>query len=254
MLPYFELPSLELGPFTINAFGVMAVVAILTGWRLTLWRAGRLGLHVPTASRMCRVMLLFGLAGAWLARIRVYSPGSWTGFSSFGGLFLGLAAGMAFLHWGASVRGDRKMWRYIDAAAFVFPIAWFLARMGCALAHDHPGIQAAGWLTVAYPGGPRYDLGLLGMLYMIPVMLLFVLLDRRPRAPGLYTGLFLLVYGPFRFGLDLLEQIKPTYWGVGADQWGGALTTLVGILALLVTSRGSSSGDDTPTTPAGPPR
>jgi len=47
--------------------------------------------------------------------------------------------------------------------------------------HDHPGRLAAGpnWLTVAYPDGPRYDLGVLEALFLTAICAAFFLRARR---------------------------------------------------------------------------
>ncbi|MCP5118457.1 MAG: prolipoprotein diacylglyceryl transferase [bacterium] len=221
MLPYFEQPTLAVGPFTIHAYGALVVAAILVGWRLTVWRAGKVGLDRAVASRMCRLMVLAGFAGAWVARTQIYEPGTWGGISSFGGLVGGLAAGLLLL------RRSGQTLRYLDAVAFVFPVAWMIGRAGCFVAHDHPGIEATSFLAVRFPEGPRYDLGLIEMLFMIPIALLFLLLDRRPRPAGLVLGLFLAVYGPFRIALDQLH-VTPN-----PDRWFGALALVTGLTAMF---------------------
>ncbi len=224
VLPYFEQPSLPLGPVAIHAFGVLVVAAVLTGWRLTIWRARHLGLDPDLASRTCKAMVLAGFAGAWLARTQIYAPGSTGGFSSFGGLIGGLAAALILL------RSSGRTLDYLDAVASVFPVAWFFGRAGCFLAHDHRGVFSESLLAVRFPEGPRFDLGLVEMLFMIPVALLFLVLDRRPRPPGFYLGAFLTFYGPFRILLDRLHEDP------NPDRWFGAITALAG-LAILVRVR-----------------
>jgi phosphatidylglycerol---prolipoprotein diacylglyceryl transferase len=225
VIPYFPQPSLELGPVTIHAFGVLTVTAALVGLVLTKWRVSRMGLDAVIASRMWQLMLLSGFAGAWVARILVYAPGTFKGFSSFGGLVLGLVAAVVYL------RSQRvSVVAYLDAVAFVFPWAWMIGRLGCTLAHDHPGIESSHWLAVDYPGGPRFNLGLLELLFVIGVGLLFVALDRRQRWCGFYLTAFLLVYGSFRIALDLLHETRPEHLGLGADQWGGLGAVAAGIV------------------------
>lgn len=221
MLPYFEQPSYTVGPFTIYGYGILTFAAILTGWRLAVRRAGQVGLDAKTASRLCRLMALAGFAGAWMARTQIYAPGTRFGFSSFGGLALGLAAAWVYL------RRSGETLRYLDAVAFAFPIAWMIGRAGCFLAHDHPGIRSESWLAVRFPGGPRFDLGLIEALYMLPVAGLFVLLGRRTRPPGFFAGMFLALYGPFRMALDRLHE-SPS-----ADRWFGAAAAVVGVAILL---------------------
>ena len=236
MIPYFEQPRLPIGPVTIYGYGVLVLTAILVGWRLTVWRARRVGLDPETASRLAQYMVMAGFAGAWVARTQIYARGEWTGFSSFGGLAGGLLAGWFVL------RRTGRIAQYFDAIAAVFPIAWIIGRTGCFVAHDHPGIRSESWIAVRYPGGARFDLGLLEALFMIPVALLFLLLGRRLRPPGFFTGLFLTIYGPFRIALDQLHENPPT-----ADTWFGIAATLagVGVLASSLTAgrRGATDPD-----------
>lgn len=225
MIPYFEQPSLTLGPFTIYAFGVLVVIAILVGWRLAVWRARKLGLDKEATSQLCSLMVLAGFAGAWLARTQLYAPGTWSGFSSFGGLAGGLAAALLYL------RKTGRTLDYLDAIASVFPVAWFFGRAGCFLAHDHRGIFYDGVLAVRFPEGARLDLGLIEMLFMIPVALLFLVLGRRPRPKGFVLGMFLAIYGPFRFALNQLHvESNP-------DRWFGGLAAVTGFGILYASSR-----------------
>jgi prolipoprotein diacylglyceryltransferase len=82
---------------------------------------------------------------------------------------------------------------------------------------------------VGYPDGARYDLAVLEVFYIVLVMVLFLLLDRRPRPVGFYLGSFLLLYGPFRIVLDQLHVDVVRYWALSVDQWSGAAATLAGL-------------------------
>ena len=89
--------------------------------------------------------------------------------------------------------------------SYAFPFAWIFGRLGCTIVHDHPGAHTTSWLAVRYPDGPRYDLGLLELLFTVLVAGAFLVLDRRKRPTGFYLGWFLLVYGLFRLLLDTLH-------------------------------------------------
>jgi phosphatidylglycerol:prolipoprotein diacylglycerol transferase len=161
------------------------------------------------------------------------------GIYSFGGLFAGLAGGWFYLR--AQKLNAARMWQYIDALAFVFPFAWALGRAGCAVAHDHPGMASNSWLAVQFPGGGRYDLGLLECLFMLPLMGLFLWLDRRPRPAGFYLGLFLTVYGLFRIWLDSLHEPGVPRFLVTPDQAWGLLAAATGVAILGMVIRRTHS-------------
>jgi prolipoprotein diacylglyceryltransferase len=110
--------------------------------------------------------------------------------------------------------------RRLDLLAFAMPMAWMIGRLGCALAHDHPGPFSTRWIAVRFPEGARYDLGVMEFLFLIGVTATFHLLDRRPRRIGFYLILFALLYGSFRIWLN------------PKDLYAGLFAILVGLLVL----------------------
>src|SRR5207245_1227221 len=99
----------------------------------------------------------------------------WGSMSSFGGLIGGIAGGL----WVARRNGltGARMFAFMDIVAFAFPFAWIFGRTGCALAHDHIGIASSSFWAVDFPGGPRFDLGLLELFYTLGIAALFFGLD-----------------------------------------------------------------------------
>ncbi len=176
----------------------------------------------------------------------VYTPGLWRvlfehpsevlnvmgGLASFGAFYGAALASMVFflvhsvpfLHWRI----------YSDAGAFAVPFSWWIGRLGCYLVHDHPGIRTSTWLGVKYPGGTRYDLGLLEVLFLLALAVVFLLLDRTKRRDGFFTAIFLLAYGSFRIVLDGLHVDPPRYGGFTVDQYAGALMVFFGLLTFFV--------------------
>jgi phosphatidylglycerol:prolipoprotein diacylglycerol transferase len=124
-----------------------------------------------------------------------------------------------------------------DAIGFGFPFAWVFGRLGCALAHDHVGIPTDHWLGVRFPEGPRFDLGLLELLYTIPIAALFFALDRKPRPTGFFLGLFLTLYAPVRFAMDTLRTGDARYLGWTPGQYVSILALLAGATILWTALR-----------------
>jgi len=86
---------------------------------------------------------------------------------------------------------------------------------------------------VRYPGGTRFDLAVIEVLFLALVMLpLFAFLDRRPRAGGFWLGAFLTVYGGFRLWLDTLHVDPPRYGPFSVDQWAYGSVLLLGLTLL----------------------
>ena len=223
-------------------FGILVLTGILTGVWMVNARAAKKGLDREIALHFCVALVLCGLVGSHILRLLFFEPGLlWRhpaalfdyrqgGIYSFGGLFAGLLGGWWYLR-SQNLKAAR-MWEYVDVLAFVFPFAWAFGRAGCAIAHDHPGMASNSWLAVNFPGGPRYDLGLLEFLLMLPLMALFLALDRRPRASGFYLGLFLAIYGAFRIWLDTLHDAGVPRLLLTPDRWWGLVAAVAGSLAL----------------------
>jgi phosphatidylglycerol:prolipoprotein diacylglycerol transferase len=114
-------------------------------------------------------------------------------------------------------------------------------RAACALKHDHPGAAASegAWLAVAFPSPeeaqdwiankrfglleghtPRYDLGLLELLFTLVLAVVFAILWRRRLRAGMHMALLCLLYAPVRFALDFLRMPESD----GGDSRYAALT------------------------------
>jgi prolipoprotein diacylglyceryltransferase len=150
---------------------------------------------------------------------------------------------------------------YADLILSVFPVAWVFGRSGCSSVHDHPGALATkdALLSVAYPSGmapgagpeavakafavnhadkitnygfieflhgdqPRYDLGLLELMFTIVLASLLALTWRKKVLTGSYIAATSLAYAPVRFAMDFLritdgDVADPRYAGLTPAQW-----------------------------------
>jgi phosphatidylglycerol:prolipoprotein diacylglycerol transferase len=239
MLPYLEIGPIHLGPFRIFPFALLLGTALLVGHFLIVRRAARTGLNSTRAAEMHLSAIALGFPVAALFKfvyhLEILELDWWTvltrhlAISSFGGLFGGLGGIALFLRM-RGLRGE-EAWRYADLAAFAFPFAWIFGRMGCVIVHDHPGIRSSNWLTVAYPGGARYDLAVIEVIFVALMAALFFALDRAKRPAGLFLALLLCLYGPFRIWLDTFHVDPPTYFGWPVDRWAGVVILIAGCAA-----------------------
>jgi len=241
MFPYVEQPSLTLGTYTLYFFQLAVSLAVIVGYEVVVRRAPRFGFDAEEVAGVLAWVILFGFVGSHLFDALAYYPERvrqnplellriWGSMSSFGGMMGGLAAAL-FLARRHGWRGRRAL-ALADVIAFGFPFAWIFGRLGCALAHDHVGIATHSWLGVRFPDGTRFDLGLLELLYTLPVAALFYLLDRKPRPTGFYLGLFFTLYGPVRFALDTLRTGDARYLGWTPGQFVAVVASIGGVWIL----------------------
>jgi len=259
VLPYFEQPAWHIGPLTIHAFGVAVAMAAWLGLTTVRHRFVRLGLDPVLGERLGGWMLVGGVLGAHLFSVLLYFPHElrtdpfvllriWDPISSFGGLLGGLVAALLFF----ARRTPETSWNtklaYVDAIAFVFPAALAIGRLGCALAHDHPGTVTTFPLAISlqsdsafdYIGGVYnaaglalppaartmgfHDLGLYEFLFLsLVVVPLFIHWNRSRRPVGFYLVAFAALYLPVRFGFDMLRVADVRYVGLTPAQWVAAL-------------------------------
>lgn len=178
----------------------------------------------------------------------------WAGLSSTGG-FLGAAIGCGVFCW----RKGIEFLEYGDPIAYGLPLGWCFGRMGCSVAHDHPGMRTDFlWLAVDYPDGPRFDLGFIEMLFTLCLMtgvFLSTIPEKQPdgtRAPRIYPpGVFLAViciaYAPVRFVMDFLRAPPAQggdvrYVGLTPAQWGMVALLLVGVGIAVESRRRARAG------------
>ncbi len=94
---------------------------------------------------------------------------------------------------------------HLDAIALGAAPGWMVARLGCFTAHDHPGVLTDFPLAVAFPDGPRHDLGLYDAILLGTLSLVLYALARKKRPEGFLMGVLAVGYSVPRFFLDFLR-------------------------------------------------
>ncbi len=231
MLPYYAQPSFRLGPFEIHAYGVMALLAVLSSGWIIVRRGSRLGFPAENMFRLWFWMYLGAGVGAHLFstvlsdfQAFLADPGRvfhFGGISSIGAGSAAFAAGIICCR--ARRLSLLDSLRLLDIMAFAMPFAWMFGRLGCALAHDHRGFASTSWIAVQFPEGPRYDLGLIEFLLLIGMSAVFLIVDRQPRPVGFFTGLVGVVYGGIRICVGAFH-LQPMRF------LGGIVSVLIGLM------------------------
>lgn len=285
MIPYFEQPSFGLGPIRIHAFGLMVAIAVLVGFRISDRRCVALDLDRTIGERMNWWLLIGGFLGAHLFAVLFYFPHKvvedplvllkvWEDISSFGGILGAIIGIWLFFALRARIVDTTARMMYFDVSAYVFVISLAIGRIGCALAHDHPGVitrfplaislagtDAQAYIRRTYATANRadelpppetlsqlgfHDLGLYELLYLAVIVApIVVLAGRRPRPPGFFLALFIALYMPVRFALDFLRVSDARYAGLTPAQWL-ALASLIALGGILARRRFVGSTADLP--------
>jgi phosphatidylglycerol---prolipoprotein diacylglyceryl transferase len=194
----------------------------------------------------------------------------WEGISSYGG-FLGGAIGWIIYVW-----WKRKDFRlFADITIVGLLPAFSIGRIGCTVVSDHVGaaVDPTKWYAFLAMDYPRklnmgnlaehypnltgetikaWNLGLIELLYLIPVNAIILWLAFRPKPrpnAGYLTVLTGLMYAPVRFLMDYLrpEDSDPRHLGFTFAQWASILAFAVAGYALMKIMK-----DGTPAVPVAP--
>jgi len=261
VIPFFEQPTLPLGPVTLHAFGALVGAALIAGSAIVVRRCRATGLDPERGGDMAIYAIVAGFVAAHLYAVFAYYPRDvlrdpllllkvWENISSFGGFVGGIFGVWLFFRVRTPGLSGGEKWKYFDAAAFAMPFAWTIGRLACTVAHDHPGTvttfplgvslaspEARAYIASYYEAAGRlaelpppeqlarmafHDLGWYEFLYTLFVMVpAFLLLDRKARQPGFYAIAFLFLYVPARFALDFLRIADVRYFGLTPAQYAG---------------------------------
>jgi phosphatidylglycerol:prolipoprotein diacylglycerol transferase len=243
LIPYLEIPGIHLFGLDFHAFGAFVAAGFVVGSHVAARRARALSLDSKVIYDAGILFLIFGFFGAHLVHLVAYDPRMllekpwsifqiWSGISSFGG-FLG--GGLAL--WIYIRKHNLPFLPYADALVFGLVPGWMLGRIGCFLAHDHPGKLTAFPLAVAYPGGARHDLGLYEMFLCIALGIFIWWRARKKRPNGEIFSITIILYAITRFFLDFLRAADLTgsdarYFGLTPAQYASVALLTWGIAIL----------------------
>lgn len=209
LIPGFQLPSLSLGPITIQSFGILTALGVITAVYLAGRAARGMGRDPQVIMDFAVVGVVSGVIFGHLVHVLFYHREElggwqvlkfWEGLSSMGGLLGGIVAALVWFRWKRIRFAD-----YADAIALGMAPGWGVARVGCFTVHDHPGIRTDFFLAVNMDGVPRHDLGLYEAIVLFALAALLWTLHRRGILRGRLLVLLGALYGTARFFLDFLR-------------------------------------------------
>jgi len=242
MIPYIEFHIISLGIINIQVWGTLValgfVVCLLILFKqcqskkLDWDKVFSLTLQIAFFSFLfSRIFyVLWGGKWLWFLENPLRMLAVWDGgMASAGGFF-----GAALCLWIFYRKNKLIFWQIADILAFAFPFGWVVGRIGCFLIHDHPGTLTHSLLAVKFPDGARFDMALLEILALLPLLVIFIFSSKKQRSVGFYSTWLLIWYGVARFFLDFLRAsdfvwADPRYSGLTIAQWGSVLLVFMGV-------------------------
>jgi phosphatidylglycerol:prolipoprotein diacylglycerol transferase len=261
----FELPQWVpiLGGEPITSFGVMMLLAFLTGGYLTRSELGRMGEDPEKAWDLVFMAVVGGIVGAkgyyvFLNYERLVSDPASLIFSRGGLVWYGGFLLAAVLVIWEIRRRELPVARTADAAAPGLALAYAVGRVGCFLVGDDWGRPTGSWVGVAFPNGaPPTRVDIIEQEFgitvdpelverygqIVPVhptqlyevglstLIFFVLwrIRKAPRPAGWLFMLWLALAGLERFAVEFLRAKDDRFFG---------LLTLAQIISLGIVALG----------------
>jgi phosphatidylglycerol---prolipoprotein diacylglyceryl transferase len=242
------LPEIDIGPVTLQTFGICFALAFIAAGALIWRRLDELGKPVDWAYEMGFAALLGGLIGARLDFVI-------ENYDDVKGDLLGnIFSGSGLVWYGGAIGGAIGVfiwawWRgylnlaLLDLAAPALALGYAIGRVGCQVSGD--GDYGKAWdgpWAMAYPDGtepidtpvhptPIYETLAMGLV----ALLLWRLRDRLTN--GLLFALYLLLAGAERFLVEFLRRNDDVALGLTQAQLISVVMMIAGALWLLLASR-----------------
>lgn len=241
MIPFFTFEHFFIGPIKIYVWGFFVALGILAGVLLLLKKGF---FRSPKGDRNFNLIiylvftaiiggrlgyvLFYDFSQFWNHPVNIFKM--WDGgMSSFGGF---IAATFVLFLW----KEENKL-KLLDTLTIPFLSAWIIGRIGCFLIHDHPGSFTNFFLAVRFPSATMHDLALYEILLLLLFFAVFHVLpadgERFPinKIGFLFTSL-IFYYSFFRFFLDFLRVLDPTWLGLIPSQYGAIIFFIFGLMLL----------------------
>lgn len=237
-------PEIELGPLTLQSFGLMFGLAFIAAGALLWRRLGEIGKPIDWSYEMVFAALLGGVLGARLYSV-VENAGEVSG---------DLLAGGGLVWYGGVIGGALAValwawWRrflglaLLDLAAPALALGYAIGRIGCQLSGDGDyGEEWDGPWAMAYPDGtvpteetvhptPVYEALAMGF----GAWLLWRLRDRV--RPGMLFALYLVYAGTERFLVEFVRRNPQEVLGLTMAQVESLAMMLGGAIWIAIVVR-----------------
>jgi phosphatidylglycerol:prolipoprotein diacylglycerol transferase len=248
--PSFDPVAIHLGPLGVRWYGLMYLLGFGAGLMLGQWRTKRqpwCGFTKGEVDDLLFYAVLGIIAGGRLGYVLFYKPGYyfghplealflWQGGMSFHGGFAGVLIAMILF-----TRKHGKHWlATMDFIAPLVPPGIAAGRFGNFINGELWGRATDVPWAMIFPAVDRqgrhpsqlYEFALEGLA----LFALLWLFSRKPRPVGAVSGLFLIGYGVFRFGVEFTREpddfLGLLTLGLSMGQWLSAPMIVAGVAML----------------------
>ena len=228
--PSIDPVALSLGPIQIHWYGIMYLLAFTFAWFLALRNSQRP--WSPVKKTQVEDLIVYGafgvILGGRLGYLLFYSADKWLadptmlvriwegGMSFHGGL---IGVGVALLIY--SRKYQISFLSLVDFATPLVPTGLFFGRIGNFIGQELYGRPSDVPWAMVFPADPQQLARHPSQLYEAALegLVLFFIINwyaRKPRLYGEVTGLFLILYGTFRFMIEFVRQPDAQFVGQSA--------------------------------------
>ena len=241
MIPYLLFEKIDLGPISIQVWGLFVVLAFCFALFIAYHEAKRLKISSRHIFNLGAYSLLGALVGARLFYVAVHWNFYYRNFLDIfkiwqGGLILYGGAIFAFLIDLMYIRKHKlNFWQIADLAAPAVAFGLFVGRIGCFAIHDHLGkVMDRPWpWGINYFGEIRHETALYSALNGLLMFLGMWMIRKRIKKEGVLFLIFLVWYSVARFIIDAFRDFDIRVWGLTGSQYISIILFLVAAYLLL---------------------
>lgn len=253
-IPFPTFPAIQIGPLRLLTFGLFVALGVIVGIYVASYRNQRFGIPRSETERVGLILVGIGFVGARLLWVvthleEIQSPidviAVWDGGLQFTGGFVAaiLLAPLFTRNWPK----DRR-WELLDGAVLGLAVGQMIGRFGCVAVGEHLGGPTDFFLGWTYTGGTvvegplevgvtYHSAALYEILWLIPIILVLLYLNKRNAPAGVMAGSFAIMYGAARFLTDFVRINDEKLYGLTGAQYMTAVLTLFGIWVVWASLR-----------------
>ena len=228
--PIIDPVALSIGPMKIHWYGIMYLLAFVVAWFLAMRNSQRP--WSPVKKTQVEDLIVYGafgvILGGRLGYLLFYSADKWLadpamlvriweGGMSFHGGLIGVAVALLIY----SRKYQITFLSLADFATPLVPTGLFFGRIGNFIGQELYGRPTDVPWAMIFPADPQQLARHPSQLYEAALegLVLFFIINwyaRKPRLYGEVTGLFLMLYGAFRFTIEFVRQPDAQFAGQSA--------------------------------------